>query len=333
MKYAIANKSSYRLGSVKTALGPYVVLIFLIITASILAPGFLTVQNVLNLLRSFSFLGFISIGMTFVILSAGIDLSVASVLALCGVVTALLQHWGIYLGYTDELSFIYPVPLIFFTVLVIGAALGFINGLVIAKLKIADFAATLGMMVFARGLAFAISGGRTIFGVSEATLFMGRGTIGNIPFVALLWIAAILMSGFVLKYTIFGKNLYASGENPEAARLSGINPDFYKIAVYTISGLLAALSGICMTGRLNVGEPRVAQGWELDAIAAVVIGGTSFAGGEGGIVKTVVGVMIIALIRNILSLLGILPEPQQMIMGVVLLGAVILQHWSAKREV
>lgn len=333
MKHAIINKTGVRMASLKIFFGRYAVLFLLIIIASMLAPGFLTMQNVLNLLRSFSFLGFISIGMTFVILSAGIDLSVASLLAFSGVVTALMQHWGIYLGYTDELSFIYPVPFIFFTVLLVGTVFGCVNGLIIAKLKIADFAATLGMMVFARGLAFAISGGRTIFGVSKETLFMGRGTIGNIPFVAILFIVSIILCEFVLKYTIFGKNLYASGENPEAARLSGINPDFYKIAVYTISGFFAALAGICMTGRLNVGEPRVAPGWELDAIAAVVIGGTSFAGGEGGIVKTTIGVMIIALIRNILSLLGILPEPQQMIMGVVLLAAVILQHWGSKREV
>ncbi|PIE34791.1 ribonucleotide-diphosphate reductase subunit alpha [candidate division KSB3 bacterium] len=322
-----------KLSDLRSTFGRYFVLILLIVIASILAPGFVTAQNIMNLLRSFSFLGFISIGMTFVILSAGIDLSVASVLALCGVITALLQHWGIYLGYTEELSLLYPIPLILITVLVTGSFVGFINGVIIAKLKIADFAVTLGMMVFARGLAFSISGGRTIFGVSEETRFMGRGMMGNIPFVALLWIIAIAICSFILKYTIFGKHLYASGENPEAARLSGINPDFYKIAVYTISGFFAALAGICMTGRLNVGEPRVAQGWELDAIAAVVIGGTSFAGGEGGVIKTIVGVMIIALIRNILSLLGILPAPQQMIMGIVLLVAVVLQRLGTKQEV
>ncbi len=161
---------------------------------------------------------------------------------------------------------------------------------------------------------------------------MGRGVVAGIPFVAILWILAVLICSFVLKYTIFGQHLYASGENPEAARLSGINPAFYKIAVYTISGFFAALAGICMTGRLTVGEPRVAQGWELDAIASVVIGGTSFTGGEGSVMRTIIGVMIIGLIRNILSLLGILPEPQQMIMGVVLLVAVIIQHLGSGKE-
>jgi ribose/xylose/arabinose/galactoside ABC-type transport system permease subunit len=319
-------------GEAKSYLARYVAIVLLIIIATILVPGFITMQNIMNLLRNISFLGIISIGMTFVILTAGIDLSVASILALCGVITALMQHWGIYLGYTDQLSFIYPIPFIFITVLLIGSIIGFINGFIITKLKIADFAVTLGIMIFARGLAFAISGGRTIFGVDNITQFMGRGMLFGIPFITVIWVTLIFISTFILKYTIFGKYLYASGENPKAAYISGIDPEYYKIIAYTISGLLAALVGICMVGRLNVGEPRVAQGWELDAIAAVVIGGTSFSGGEGGVLKTIIGVIIIALIRNILSVLGIMPAPQQMIMGLVLLMAVILQSVSKGRK-
>ncbi|RKX74768.1 MAG: ribose ABC transporter permease [Spirochaetes bacterium] len=318
--------------SSRVSLGRYFALLLLIGIAAFMAPGFLTLQNILNLLRSFSFLGFISIGMTFVILSAGLDLSVASLLALCSVLTALFQHWGIYLGHTTTLSYIFPFPFILITVLLIGSFLGFLNGIVITKLKITDFVSTLGMMVFARGLAFAISGGRSIFEVGAETLFMGRGMVGIIPFVACLWVFAIMFCTIVLKYTAFGQRLYVSGENPEAARLSGVDPHIYKIAAYTISGFFAALAGVCMTGRLNVGEPRVAQGWELDAIAAVVIGGTSFAGGQGSVVKTILGVAIIGLIRNILSLLGILPSPQQMIMGLVLLFAVILQRLGERNS-
>ncbi len=313
------------------SLSRYIVLVILFATASLMAPGFLSVQNVLNLLRSFSFLGFVSIGMTFVILSGGIDLSVASIFALSGVVLGLFQHWGIYLGHVDKLSLIFPTPFIFIAILVIGTLLGFVNGLVITKLRVADFAATLGMMIFARGLAFAISGGRTIFNLDETALFMGRGMLGPVPFVAVLFVLAVSLCALILRYTVFGKNLYASGENAEAARLSGIDPVFYKIAVYSISGFFAAFAGICMAGRLNVGEPRVAEGWELDAIAAVVIGGTSFAGGSGGVVKTVVGVIIIGLIRNILSLLGILPDPQEMIMGLVLLLAVVFGSLGSRK--
>ena len=310
----------------------YLALVILFVTASLMAPGFLSLQNVLNLLRSFSFLGFISIGMTFVILSAGIDLSVASILAFSGVLLALLQHWGIYLGHVDKLSLIYPTPYILLTVLAMGTLLGLVNGLIITKLKIVDFAATLGMMVFARGLAFAISGGRTIFNLDKMALFMGRGMmVHHIPFVAILWVSAIVICSVILRFTVFGKHLYACGENPEAARLSGIDPVFYKIAVYCISGFFAALAGICMAGRLNLGEPRVAQGWELDAIAAVVIGGTSFAGGKGGVVQTILGVVIIGLIRNILALLGIAPDPQEMIMGAVLLVAVILGSLGTRK--
>jgi ribose transport system permease protein len=307
------------------------VFIVLFAIASLLVKGFLSVQNVLNLLRSFSFLGFISIGMTFVILSAGIDLSVASILAFSGVLLGLFQHWGIYMGHVDKLSLLLPTPLIFLVILAIGAGMGLLNGLVITKLRIADFAATLGMMVFARGLAFAISGGRTIFNLDKTALFMGRGMVGTIPFVAILFVSAVVICAVLLRYTVFGKNLYACGENPQAARLSGINPVFYKIAVYTISGFFAALAGICMAGRLNVGEPRVAQGWELDAIAAVVIGGTSFAGGSGGVVRTILGVAIIGLIRNLLSLMGIQPDPQEMVMGLVLLAAVILGSLGTRK--
>jgi ribose/xylose/arabinose/galactoside ABC-type transport system permease subunit len=313
------------------SLSRYLALLILFAVASLLAPGFLSLQNILNLLRSFSFLGFIGIGMTFVILSAGIDLSVASILAFSGVLLGLLQHWGIYLGHVDKLSLIYPTPYILLTVLAVGTLLGLVNGLVITKLRIVDFAATLGMMVFARGLAFAISGGRTIFNLDKTALFMGRGMVGHVPFVAILWVAAIVVCSLALRFTVFGKNLYACGENPEAARLSGIDPVFYKIAVYSISGFFAALAGICMAGRLNVGEPRVAQGWELDAIAAVVIGGTSFAGGKGGVVQTILGVVIIGLIRNILALLGIAPDPQEMIMGGVLLLAVILGSLGGRK--
>jgi ribose transport system permease protein len=310
----------------------YLILVLLFMMAAALAPGFLTIQNVLNLLRSFSFLGFISIGMTFVILNGGLDLSVASVLAFSTVVTGLMQHWGIYLGHVDELSLIYPTPFIILTVLLMGSLIGLINGIVITRLRIADFVATLGMMVFVRGMAFAISGGRTVFGLDSMVKFIGRGLVAGIPFVAVLWIGSIIICAVVLRYTIFGINLYATGENPEAARLSGASPIFYKIAVYTISGFFAALAGICMAGRLDVGEPRVAQGWELDAIAAVVIGGTLFAGGYGGVVRTIIGVVIIGLIRNILGLLGILPDPQQLIMGLVLLFAVILQSFISRRE-
>ncbi|MEN6382349.1 Ribose transport system permease protein RbsC [uncultured spirochete] len=311
----------------------YGVLVILVIVASILAPGFLSMQNVLNLLRNFSFLGFISIGMTFVIISGGLDLSVASTFALSGVLLGLFQHWGIYLGHVDALSLLAPTPVLFIIILAIGAFIGFLNGFIITRLKVADFAATLGTMIFVRGLAFAVSGGRTIFNLDPIALYMGRGMIGPIPFVAILFILAIIICAIVLRKTVFGKRLYACGENAVAARLSGINPDHYKTIAYMISGFFAALAGICMAGRLNVGEPRVAEGWELDAIAAVVIGGTSFAGGNGGVGKTLLGVVIIAMIRNILSLIGILPDPQEMIMGLVLLAAVVFGSLGTEKGV
>ncbi len=303
------------------------ILMILVVMSSILVPGFLSIQNVLNLLRNFSFLGLVSVGMTFVILSGGVvDLSVGSIVGFSSVVMALSQHWGIYTGFTNELRHIYPTPLIIVTVLGLGALLGLVNGLVITKLHVSGFVTTLGMMAFARGLAFAVSGGGTIFGVDETTQFLGRGMIGPIPFVALLWVVTVAVGAFVLSQTMFGRRLYATGENGEVAFLSGINPHVYTIAAYTISGTLAAVAGICMTGRLANGEPSMGESWELYAIAAVVIGGTSFDGGRGGLGRTVVGVIIIQLIRNVLGVLGVLPSPQEMIMGLVLIAAVVLQR-------
>ena len=303
------------------------ILILLVVASSILVPGFISMQNVLNLLRDFSFLGIVSVGMTFVILSGGVvDLSVGSVVGLSTVIMALSQHWGIYTGFTNTLSHIYPTPLIVATVVLVGGGLGLLNGLVISRLHVSGFVTTLGMMAFARGLAFLVSGGGTIFGVDDTTHFLGRGMIGEIPFVALLWVVIVLAGLFVLTQTPFGRRLYAVGENREAAYLAGINPGNYTIAAYVISGALAAVAGVCMTGRLDNGEPSLGQSWELYAIAAVVIGGTSFDGGRGGLGRTVVGVIIIELIQNVLGVLGVLPSPQEMIMGLVLIAAVVLQR-------
>jgi ribose/xylose/arabinose/galactoside ABC-type transport system permease subunit len=304
-------------------------LVVLVILSSILVPGFISIQNMLDLLRNFSFLGIVSVGMTFVILTGEfVDLSVGSVVGFSAVIMALSQHWGIYTGYTNELRNIYPTPLILLTVIVLGGVLGYLNGLAITKLHVSGFVTTLGMMAFARGLAFAVSGGGTIFGVDALTKFFGRGMIGPIPFVAVLWVAIVLTSGVVLSRTPFGRRLYAAGENPEAAFLSGVNTAAYMRAAYTISGALAALAGICVTGRLGNGDPNMGTNWALYAIAAVVIGGTSFDGGRGGVGRTVIGVIIIELIQNVLGVLGVLPSPQEMIMGLVLIGAVVLQRTS-----
>jgi ribose/xylose/arabinose/galactoside ABC-type transport system permease subunit len=303
------------------------ILVLLVVLSSLLVPGFLSILNILNLLRDFSFLGIVAVGMTFVILSGGIvDLSIGSIVGLSTVIMALSQHWGIYKGFMTTLSHVFPTPFIIMTVLLVGGGLGFVNGIVIAKLRVSGFVTTLGMMAFARGLAFAVSGGVTIFGVDAITHFLGRGMIGPLPLVALIWVVIVLAGLFVLRQTPFGWRLYAVGENRETAFLSGINPGNYTIAAYTISGALAAVAGICMTGRLDNGEPSLGQSWELYAIAAVVIGGTSFDGGRGGLGRTVIGVIIIELIQNVLGVLGVLPSPQMMIMGLVLIAAVVLQR-------
>lgn len=302
-------------------------LVVLVILSAILVPGFLSIDNTFNLLRSFSFLGIVSVGMTFVILSANlVDLSVGSIIGFASVIMALFQHWGIYTGYTNELRNIYPTPLIILTVLAFGGAIGLVNGLIVTKLKVSGFVTTLGTMAIVAGLALTVSGGGVIYGVDRTTEFFGRGMIGPIPFVTLLWVVIVVIAAIVLNRTPFGRRLYATGENPEVAILSGINTGNFVRAAYTISGALAALAGICMTGRMANGDPKIGQGWELYAIAAVVIGGTSFDGGRGGVGRTVIGVIIIELIQNVLGVLGVLPSPQEMIMGLVLIGAVVLQR-------
>ena len=302
-------------------------LLVLIILSSIFVTGFLSIQNALNLLRSFSFLGIVSIGMTFVILSGQIvDLSVGSIVGFSSVIMALTQHWGIYTGFTNELSHLFPTPILVLIVILLGTGFGVLNGLIITKLHVSGFVTTLGMMAFVRGLAFAVSGGGTIYGVDDLTIFFGRGLIGQIPFVALLWIVLVVVGVLIFTQTPFGRHFYATGENREVAFFSGLNPDSYTIVAYAVSGALSAVAGICMTGRLANGEPSLGESWELYAIAAVIIGGTSFDGGRGGLGRTVLGVIIVRLIQNVLGVLGVHPHPQVMIMGLVLIGAVALQR-------
>jgi ribose transport system permease protein len=182
------------------------------------------------------------------------------------------------------------------------------------------------MIVSIRGLAYTVSGGQTVFGIDPMNRYLGAGKIWVVPFPVIIWIFALAAAMIILKYTVFGKHVYAVGENRETARLSGISIEACKIRVYTISGLLCAVAGILMTGRLDQGEPRAGEGWELDVIAAVVIGGTSLAGGKGTVFGTFIGVLILGLITNILNLYRIHPYPQMVVKGLIILGALMMQR-------
>lgn len=290
-----------------------------ILIGSLVSDKFLTVQNVLNILQQSAFIGLISIGMTFVILTRGIDLSVGSVLALSGMVVSILLTSGLNMGVAIILT------------LLVGGLLGFINGFISTKYKVPAFIATLAMMVTARGIALLLTDGRPIYDLPPAFHTLG-GNIGRVPIPALIWIFLIIVAFVVLKYTTFGRKLYAIGGNPESAKLSGISVDRHITMTFVISGVMAALAGILMSAWLTVGQPTAGQTMELDAIAAVVIGGTSLFGGKGGVAGTFIGVLIMAMIVNIFNLLGLSSYYQSIFMGIIIVCALILNQYIANKK-
>ncbi|GMO00112.1 ribose ABC transporter permease [Parageobacillus thermoglucosidasius] len=298
-------------------LGPLIGFFLLCIVLSILSDSFLTVNNWMNVLRQVSINALIAFGMTFVILTGGIDLSVGSVLALSSAITA-----GIMASGTNG-----------FTAIIIGLLAGFLmgalNGVVITKGRIAPFIATLATMTMFRGLTLVYTDGRPITGfASDDILFqmMGRGYFLGIPVPVVFMIVVYVALYFVLKKTTFGRHTYAIGGNEEASRLSGIRVDRLKIWIYSLTGGLSALAGIILTSRLNSAQPTAGTAYELDAIAAVVLGGTSLSGGRGWIFGTLVGVLIIGVLNNGLNLLNVSSFYQQVIKGLVILLAVLLDR-------
>lgn len=299
-------------------IGPFIGLIIFSIILGIMSDSFFTLDNLLNLLRQISINALIAFGMTFVILTAGIDLSVGSILALGSALTAGLLTSGMD-----------PVIAVLIGLL-IGLALGAINGLIITKGKVAPFIATLATMTVYRGITLVYTDGRPITGLSDSFTFemIGKGYIFGIPFPVILMLIAFAILYFVLKKTVFGRQVYAIGGNEEASILSGIKADRVKIWVYSITGMLSVLAGIILTSRLNSAQPTAGASFELDAIAAVVIGGTSLAGGKGKIVGTLIGALIIGVIDNGLNLLNVSSFYQQIVKGGIILLAVLLDRRS-----
>ncbi|MGY0692391.1 ABC transporter permease subunit [Virgibacillus sp. FSP13] len=301
-------------------IGPLVGLIIFSIILGFLSDSFFTLNNIFNLFRQVSVNALIAFGMTFVILTAGIDLSVGSTLALGSALTAGLLTSGID-------------PLLAVLIgLIIGLVLGAINGLIIAKGKVAPFIATLATMTIYRGATLVFTDGKPITGLSDSFTFemIGSGYVFGIPFPVILMFIAFFVLYFVLRKTVFGRQVYAIGGNEEAAKLSGIKSDRVKIWVYSLTGMLAVLAGIIMTSRLNSAQPTAGASYELDAIAAVVIGGTSLAGGKGKIVGTLIGALIIGVIDNGLNLLNVSSFYQQIVKGGIILLAVLLDRSQNK---
>lgn len=310
---ALGNLKKIRFDDFGTLIG----LFGLGLIISLLSPVFLSVDNLMNVLMQSCVNGFCAIGVTFIIITAGIDLSIGSILALSGVVLASALEAG------------WPVAVCILIGLLVGALCGFINGFFITIAKLPPFIATLGMMSIARGVALVYTNGVAISGLPKSFRWFGNGEIPIIGLPSQILIIIILSIGawYLLKYTSFGRYIYAIGGNEETARLSGINTRKYKTIVYTLAGLFYGIGAIVLSARLNSAQPIAGYGFELDAIAAVVIGGTSLEGGYGRITGTLIGVVIIGVLRNGLNLLDVSSYVQQLIIGLVIIAAVLIDRF------
>ena len=315
-KSSVENK-----GSIKDLLIKYkslIGLLILVIIVSILSPTFFTVPNLLNVFRQTSINAIIAAGMTFVILTGGIDLSVGSILAFSGAVAASMLASG---------SSVIVATIV---AVVIGAASGFANGIVISKGKLQPFIATLATMTILRGLTLVFTNGKPVaIGTSNNAISFGKiggGQVAGIPTPAIIMVLAFAVCFYILTQTKMGRYVYALGGNEEATKLSGLDTDKIKTYVYTISGILAAIAGVIVTARLYSAQPTAGSGYELDAIAAVVLGGTSLSGGQGTIIGTVIGALIIGILNNALNILDVSSYYQMIVKGIVILIAVLLDR-------
>jgi ribose transport system permease protein len=308
-----------------------IALLLMCIALSLLSDKFLTVDNTWNVMRQISVNVVISVGMTLVILTAGIDLSVGSILALCGVITASLIKFGIELPGINLFIEFTILGAILVSIL-IGGVLGWFNGFVITKFKVPPFVATLAMLTIARGLTMLWSKGFPITGLGDDFAFLGTGWFFGVPMP--VWISAfvVVIAIVVTNKTKIGRYIYAVGGNEVASLLSGLNIKQIKIFVYTIAGMLAGVGGLIVTSRLDSAQPNAGFGYELDSIAAVVIGGTSLSGGKGTVLGTVQGALIIGVLNNGLVLLNVSPFWQQVIKGLVILLAVIIEKLNSKER-
>ncbi len=298
--------------------GLVIALVIICAGLTFMSDSFLSVNNLLNVLRQISINGLLAIGVTFVILAGGIDLSVGSILAFSGVVSASLAAGG------------QPPYVAVIAGIVVGALLGAMNGFVISKAKVSPFIVTLGMMSVARGLTLVYSDGRPIPGLSAGFKFIGGGKILGIPVPVIILLAMLAIFYVILYKTNVGRHIYAVGGNENASRLSGLNINRIKIIVYSISGLMAGLAGVVLTSRVTSGLPQAGLSYELDAIAAVVIGGTSLAGGRGSLFGTFLGVLLIGVINNGLDLMNVSSYYQLIVKGSLIVLAVMLDKKNAE---
>jgi ribose transport system permease protein len=312
-----------------SALQPLIALFVLVAALALLSDKFATGDNLFNIARQISVNMCISVGMTLVILTGGIDLSVGSILAFSGAIAAGLFRNGIaWEGGNLFIGFTFVGCIL--VALLAGSLLGLFNGLMITRFKVPPFVATLAMLTMARGFTMLYTNGFPITGLGAGFATLGTGWFGGIPVLVWIALAIVVLFVFVMRKTRMGRYIYAIGGNEKAALFSGIRVDRIKIAVYTLAGLLSAVAGILVVSRLDSAQPNAGSGYELDSIAAVVIGGTSLSGGKGAIAGTVVGVLIIGVLNNGLVLMDVSPFWQQVVKGAVILLAVVIDRASGK---
>ena len=310
------------LGDAFTRYGIVIAFFALCVILAFANPYFMTRGNVVNVLRQTSINGILAVGMTFVVLTGGIDLSVGSVLAFCGIVSASfvtgLAPWNP--GFAVLLG------------VFCGLVMGSVNGLLVAKLRVPPFVATLGMLSVARGLTFIYNNGMPVPNLSAQYRFIGQGLLIGIPVPVLVFAFVAVVAWFVLRYTTYGRYIYAVGGNERSAKTSGINTRRIILSVYAVAGALAGLSAQVLTARTTSALPQAGVAYELDAIAAVVIGGTSLSGGIGGVTGTIFGALIIGVINNGLDLMGVSSYYQQVIKGTIIVLAVLLDYSRQRND-
>lgn len=302
-----------KIKEILTNYGIIFVLLILVIVFSTLSDRFLMRDNIFNILRQVSIVGIISVGMTLVMLTGGIDLSCGSIVGLSGVGAALMM--------TE--AAMNPV-LASVIMLVVGIILGLANGYFISQLKVPPFIATLGMMTSIRGIAYIITGGLPVFGFNRSFTRLGQGYVGVIPVPVIFMAGAFILGYILLSKTRIGRHIYGVGGNEEASRLSGIQVKKVKFFVYGAAGFMSALAGIVLLARVNSGQPNAGNSYEMDVITGVVLGGVSMSGGQGKIAMVIVGVMIMGILTNGMTMLSINEYIQQFVKGLVLIAAVAL---------
>lgn len=312
-----ANNMFTRFG--KNNMSMLIALVGIVLFFSIVSPNFMTRNNGFNVLRQISSNAIVAIGMTFVLLIGGIDLSVGSIIAATNCISISFMVTGI------------PIPAAVVIGILLGSLVGFVNGTIIAELKIPAFIMTLAMMQIARGVAYISTGGKPVRFDNDVLSLIGNGYVGSVPVPVIIMVVCIAVFAFILHKTKFGSRVYAVGGNREAAKFSGINIALIEISVYTICGTMAGIAGIILSSRMLSAQPTSGTGAEMDAIAAVVLGGTSLSGGVGTIAGTIIGALFIGVLNNGLNILGISSYWQEVIKGIVIVIAVLVDVIKNKK--